>query len=316
MPWYNDVMIISVIVPVFNAEKYLERCLNSVILALGDFKGEILLVDNGSEDNSLKIMHEYSKKHRGVISILHCDTPGAAAARNYGFLRARGKYIWFIDADDEILPDSIHLLISEAEKTKADLVMMGATRVYAGGHRNYLSAVKANAKDHKSRFVRYGAGPWQFLIRKEWWTQNGFIFREGMIHEDMEMISALILYTDKFASVDKPLYIYYQNDDSVLHRKKWDGRAFDIFPALTGLYERFEKAGAAEEYHDELEWFFIWNLLIDSAKDFAKFPEGKPGFQRSREMLRRYFPKWRKNRFLREKPLKLRLRVLKNYFTF
>ena len=53
MPWYNDVMIISVIVPVFNAEKYLERCLNSVILALGDFKGEILLVDNGSEDNSL-----------------------------------------------------------------------------------------------------------------------------------------------------------------------------------------------------------------------------------------------------------------------
>ena len=135
-----------------------------------------------------------------------------------------------------------------------------------------------------------------------------------MIHEDMEMISSIILYTDKYSFVDEPLYNYYQINGSVIHKDVWDGHAFDIFPALRGLYDRFKEVGVATEYHDELEWFFIWNLLIDSAKDFAKFPEGKPGFKRSREMLRQYFPKWRKNRFLKQKPLKLRIRVRLNYY--
>lgn len=307
-------MIISVIIPVFNAEKYLKRCVESVIRALKGTSGEILLVDNGSSDRSAEIAKAYAKRYPGTIFALNCDTSGAASTRNFGFLKARGKYIWFVDADDEISSDSISLLTDEAEKSGADLVMMGATRVYANGRTNYLSAVKADETDYKSRFVRYGAGPWQFLIRRKWWSSNHFSFREGMIHEDMEMISALILYTDNFASVDKPLYIYYQNDNSVLHQKKWDGRAFDIFPALSGLYDRFKQAGAAEKYHDELEWFFIWNLLLDSAEDFRKFPEGKPGFRKSRKMLCEYFPDWRRNHFLMAKPLRLRIKVRLNYY--
>lgn len=299
----------------FNVEKYLERCLKSVLRALSKFDGkvEILLIDNGSTDATLAL----AEKLIGNIEnaqILKCETKGAAAVRNYGVLGAHGKYIWFIDADDEISENSISLLISEAEKAKADLVMMGAKRVYKDGRSDYLSAVRVGLSDYKSRFVRYGAGPWQFLIRRAWWIRNNFQFREGIIHEDMEMISALILYTKNFASVDKPLYIYYQNDNSVLHKVKWDGHAFDIFPALKGLYERFERVGAEKEYHDELEWFFIWNLLIDSAKDFARFPEGRAGFVRSREMLRKYFPDWRRNQFLRQKPLKLRVLVRLNYY--
>ena len=152
------------------------------------------------------------------------------------------------------------------------------------------------------------------ISRREWWTENGFWFREGIIQEDMEMMSALILYTERFAAVDEPLYLYHQNANSVLHRRSWSEHAYDIFPALTGLYERFQAIGAEKQYHDELEWFFIWNLLIDSAKDFAAFPEGRPGFRRSREMLSRYFPGWRRNRFLRQKSLKLRVRVLINYY--
>ena len=248
-----------------------------------------------------------------MISVLHCNTPGASAVRNFGAKRARGDYLWFIDADDTITPDAITKLVRVAEETKADIVMMGANRIYVDGHSDYLSAVEASDPDYQSRFVRYGAGPWQFLFRTSWWKEHDFRFREGMIHEDMEMISSLILFTDKFASVDEPLYFYYQNVDSVLHKCCWDEHAFDIFPALEGLYKRFEKMGMAEKYHDELEWFFIWNLLIDSAKDFAKFPEGKPGFARSREMLTKYFPGWRKNRFLKQKPLRLKIRVGINY---
>ena len=304
-------MVISIIIPVYNAEKYLKRCVDSVLVALAGVQGEILLIDNGSTDKSLEVAQKYASK---TVHILECNKHGAAAARNYGATKARGEYIWFIDADDYIAPDAIKKLLSKAREKQADLVMMGAKRIARDGPTSYLSAVDECEKNYKSRFVRYGMGPWQMLIRRKWWEEHGFHFTEGMIHEDMELMSALILYTDSFTHVDEALYFYCDNPESVLHKSKFNPRIFDIFPALANLYKRFEQADAETLYHNELEWFFIWNLLIDSAKDFAKFPEGKEGFGRSRQILKQYFPNWRKNKFLRQKPLKLRILVRLNYY--
>ena len=311
-------MDISIIIPAKNAEKYLDRCLKSLSKALTaarSVESEVLVVDNGSDDKTLMLACKWREKaFPGAVHILQCATPGAAAARNYGISKAKGEYIWIIDADDAIGEDSIRELLKTAREEEADLVMMGAKRIYPDGRRDYLSAVTKKDPNYKSRFVRYGAGPWQMIFRRKWWLERKISFHEGIIHEDMELISALILYTEKFTGVDKPFYLYYQNPESVLHRSKFNPHIFDIFPALTGLYQRFEQAHATEKYYAELEWFFIWNLLIDSAKDFAKFPEGKPGFARSRKMLKKYFPHWRRNRFLREKSLKLRIFVRKNYY--
>ncbi len=304
---------ISVIIPVFNAEKYLDRSLTSVIKALGKVPGEILAVDNGSSDNSLAILEDYKKKYPKIIRVLHCKTHGAGAARNHGLSEAKGEYFWFIDADDEIKPSAILDLLGVAKKDK-DLVMLGEEKIFPSGERIVLSAIDPKEKDFKSRFVRYGMGPIQFLIRREWWNKNGFRFRETGMHEDVEFMSSLILYTDKFASVDKVLYTYYQNPGSVIYKDKWDKVYLDIFPALAGYYKRFEEMGVLEEYRDEVEWYFIWNLLIDSTKDFSRFPEGKEGFKKTREMMKEYFPKWRKNQFLKEKPLRLRIRVRLNYY--
>ena len=307
-------MFISIIIPVYNAEKYLSRCLDSIIESLEPFSGEILLVNNNSTDNSSEIIEKYKKKFPRLVKLLQCKKAGAAAARNFGAKHARGDYIWFIDADDRIDKDAIRKLLAETKQTNADILMFGATRVYRDGNENYLSPVSMNDKGYKSRFIRYGMGPWQIIIKRKWWARHGFEFHEGIIHEDMEMMSSLILFTDKLASIDEPLYFYYENADSVLHKEKWDPKYFDIFPALNGLYARFKRAGAEKKYHDELEWFFIWNLLIDSAKDFGKFKEGRSGFAMSRKILKKYFPNWRKNRFLRQKPLKLQLLVRLNYY--
>ena len=307
-------MKISIVIPVYNAKKYLGRCLDSVLQALEGVQGEILLINNNSTDDSPKIAKSYQEKHSKMVRLLECKTPGAAAARNYGATKARGDYLWLIDADDYIDETAIVKLLEKAEQENADLVMLGAKRLARNGSTSYLSAVEAGRSDTKSRFIRYGMGPWQVLIRRQWWQEHRFTFREGIIHEDMELMSALILYTDQFASVDEPLYFYCDNPESVLHKSKFNPHIFDIFPALEGLYKRFEEAGVERRYYAELEWFFIWNLLIDSTKDFEKFPEGKPGFKQSRQTLTHYFPDWRKNRFLKEKPLKLRLKIKMNYY--
>lgn len=307
-------MIISIIIPVHNAEKYLARCLDSVIKSLGKIKGEIILIEDNSTDKTPEIIKSYRKKHLKLVRVLQSNKRGASAARNLGAKVAKGKYIWFIDADDYISEDAIAKLLAKAEKTSADLVMMRARRIAKDGSISDLSAIDPDAPDYRSRFVRYGMGPWQILIRRKWWQENRFKFCEGIIHEDMELMSSLILYTDNFASLDEPLYFYCENPESVLHKKDFNPHIFDIFPALKGLYQKFVDTKADKKYHDELEWFFIWNLLIDSAKDFNKFPEGKPGFGRSREMLKKYFPNWRRNRFLQQKPSKLKLRVRLNYY--
>ena len=309
-------MDISIIVPVYNSAKYLTKCLDSILKALDNFAGhgEILLVDNNSPDESYLIMKKYQKKYPEIIFLDKQMVPGAAATRNYGAEKARGKYIWFVDADDAIAEDSVNKLTQTAKEEKADLVMMGMKRIFPDGHSDYLSAVRPDQADYKSRFVRYGLGPVQVLIRRAWWQKHNFKFREGIIHEDMELMSALILFTDKYACVDEPLYNYFQNPESVLHKSSWDPHYFDIFSALSGLYARFDEVGAVRDYYCELEWFFIWNLLIDSARDFGKFKEGRSGFKRSREMLKQYFPNWRKNKFLRKKPLKLRAKVILNYY--
>ncbi|MBO7718505.1 glycosyltransferase [Candidatus Saccharibacteria bacterium] len=304
---------ISIVIPVYNSEKYLKRAAESVVSSLGKIDGEILLVENNSTDKSLDVIQELIKTYKGKISVLHYSTPGASPSRNLGMKKARGEYVWFIDADDTITPDAIPKLLTKARQEKADIVMFGAERIYENGHKDYLSPVDESMKNYKSRFVRYGMGPWQILIRRKWWQEYGFSFKEGIIHEDMELMSALILYTDRYTSIDEPLYSYYQTSESVLHKKKFNPHVFDIFPALEGLYQRFEKAGAEKAYHAELEWFFIWNLLIDSAKDFSRFKEGRSGFTRSREMLKKYFPNWRRNKFLRQKPLKLQIYVRMNY---
>jgi glycosyltransferase involved in cell wall biosynthesis len=170
-------MKVSIIIPVYNAEKYLKECLDSVVVSLGEIPGEILAINNDSDDDSLAILEDYAKKHQKVVRVLQCHTPGAAAVKNYGVSKAKGEYIWFIDADDTIAEEAVSVLTKKADETGADLVMMGAERVYENGstddgRKNHLVPVSDSDPEYKSKFVRYGMGPWQVLIRRKWWNQH------------------------------------------------------------------------------------------------------------------------------------------------
>ena len=309
-------MDVSVIIPVYNSEKYIERCVESVMTALKNFKGksELILTDNDSKDGSLEILKKLEKKYPKTIRVLQCHTPGAGAVRNFAVRKAKGEYFWYVDADDEVTPDSVSKLMKEAKATDADFVMLGLSKVWPDGHADRMPAFSPKKPDFGSRFIRSELGPVQIFIRREWYLKHDFKFMEGVIHEDMDMMPALMLYADKISYIDEPLYLYYQNPDSVLHKLEWSPHYFDIFPTLEGLYRRFDEKNAVEKYHDELEWFFIWNLLMDSADYYTRFPEGREGLKRSRDMLKKYFPKWRKNKFLKNCNLRTKLKIISNYY--
>lgn len=303
---------VSVIIPVYNAKKYLDACLKSV-LEQGFGGLEVILVNDKSTDGSEKKCLEYGKKFDNV-RVLQGEGRGAAAARNLGLKQAKGKYIWFIDADDEVVNRSIKKLFRTAEREKADIVVMGAKRILRGGKTGFLKAVDVRQKDWKKVFIRYGFGPWQMMMRREFLLENELFFPEGIIHEDMALMSALVLYTDKVVTINEELYLYFQREESVLRPKKWNKNALDIFTALEFLYKKFEAEKKVKKYWAELEYFFIWNLLLDTAKNFAKFPEGRAEYPKIREMMKKYFPKWRKNKYLKEKGLGMRLRCELGYW--
>ncbi|MBR2830984.1 glycosyltransferase family 2 protein [Candidatus Saccharibacteria bacterium] len=311
-------MKVSVIIPVFNAENYLDRCLKSVVTAGRELGAEfeILAIDNNSQDGSLKKLFKWAEKCPQEVRVLKCSKPGAGAVRNMGAKEARGKYIWFVDADDEITSDSLVRLVAEAEKTGADAVMTGAEKVFDDGRRERMLAVRPEMEDYRGRLVRYGLGPWSMLILREWWEENGFSFREDIIHEDIELMSALVLKMRRYGAVDEVLYLYYQNQESVVHKTAHSEKhAFDIFTALEGVYARFDALDAVSQYHDALEWFFIWNLLLDGARDFSQMQDGgREGRRQTRKFLRKYFPRWRKNPVLSTRNLKTRVKILLNYW--
>ncbi|MBR1801780.1 glycosyltransferase family 2 protein [Candidatus Saccharibacteria bacterium] len=304
-------LCLSIIIPVYNVEDYLSECLDSILLEAYNSL-EIILVDNNSTDNSLKICENYAKKHKN-IRVFSCKKWGAAAVRNFGVKKAKGRYLWFVDSDDYIERGAIKKLVDTAEEHDSDAVVMSVRRIYEDGHENILTAVNTNEKDWKKRYLMYGFPPFQNLYRKTFWEKY-MNFPEGMIHEDMAILSTAILYTEKISFVEDTLYNYRQRQNSVLHQDGWNPHSLDIFKALDVLLEKFKNSGKFDEYYSEIEYFFIWNLLIDSAKDFHGHTAGKEGEKRTRDMMKNLFPNWRNNKYLKKKPLKFRINCLRGYF--
>ena len=310
-------MKLSFILPIYNVEKYLSECLNSILnqknVSSSDY--EIILIENNSTDRSPLIAKTYQKNHP-EIKLFHCKTPGASAARNFGIKKAKGDFIWFIDSDDYISNDALINIFKTIDLKNPDLVSFNTERFDENNQKTVLSHIDSTKPDWKNRFIRYGLGPWSLIIRRDWFLKNNLFFHEGIIHEDMAIMSSYILYTDKLSSINKTLYHYRQHNDSVLHQNSWNKNRFDIFPALTDLYNSFKNSPDFEIYKADLEWFTIWNLLIDSARDFSKFKQGRPGFARSRKFLKNYFPNWYKNQYLKKMSIFIKLRILFNFYHF
>lgn len=307
-------MRISVIIPVYNAAKYLRECIDSVLnqkLERGDSL-EIIAIDNNSTDNSLDILHEYKN-----IKVLTCEKKGAAAVRNYGIREATGDFVWFIDSDDMVAEGSLPKLIKIA-KTGVDLVNYQVERFYdaTGERESLLKAIDLSKKDWQHTFVRYGFGAWSFLIRREWFLEHELFFHEGIICEDVGIMSAYILYTDKIGVLDEVGYRYRQRVDSVSHPKQWGKESYDVMVALADLVARFKKERADKKYAEDLEEFFIWHLPIDFINSVRGYERNakREAMRRMRKMMREYFPKWRKNRYLKAKGIKTILRARLGYW--
>lgn len=213
--------LISVIVPIYNVEKYLRRCIDS-ILAQTYPKLEIILVNDGSPDNSWEICKEYEATYSNVRALKKTNG-GLSSARNFGLKYAHGEYVGFIDSDDWIAPDmymSLYDLIVSNNADGAQINFMLADNENVKRH-DRPTTIKTfeNRNDILYNYLMAGTtgtgaySVWRCLFTLE--SAKKFKFREGKVNEDIDYKYKLLSECNRFATSDKICYYYFQSGDSI-----------------------------------------------------------------------------------------------------
>lgn len=225
---------ISIVIPVYNAEKYLSRCIDS-ILAQSFENFEILLIDDGSKDSSPIICDKYTKIDARVHAF-HRSNGGAAAARNFGIKNSTGEYLMFVDADDYVYKDFLKIMYTWAVTKKCDIVQCSYTITY-DSYAEFMctntSLIIESGRESLARFFDSRISDiyvfWNKIYRKKVW--NNIFIPEGMICEDQAVLHELYYAADKVGIISDKLYAYYMTDESVM-RGKYNKKQLDIINAL------------------------------------------------------------------------------------
>lgn len=208
---------LSIIIPVYNAELYLVRCLDSILNSSVDgLNYEVICINDGSKDQSLYLLKKYKDKFDRLV-IIDTENAGAASARNKGLENAKGEYIWFVDADDFIETNALEIIYHESIlKGQSIGFKYNRFTVEKGKHAvNFKSDPKTEylgfeyAKSGKDYFL------WLLILKRNLIVQNNLKFIEGIKNiEDFEFMITYFSFNDKLVFIDLALYNY--NDDNIV----------------------------------------------------------------------------------------------------
>lgn len=287
---------VSVIVPIYNVEKYLEKCINSLLSqTLEDI--QIILVNDGSKDNSGNIAKEYEKNNKDRVIYVEKENGGLSDARNYGLKYATGDFIAFLDSDDYIEKNAYEEMYNKVIEENADYVECDFIWEFPNKIRVDKQYPYKNKKEMLS-FVRVVA--WNKLIKRQLITDNNLEFPKGLRYEDVEFTYKLIPFINKFAYVDKPFIHYVQRKGSIANVQ--NERTAEIFTVLDNVIEFYKKNNIYEKYRDELEYNYARYLLCSSLKRMCKINDKtirEKLLTESWKRLNSNFPNWKENVILK-----------------
>lgn len=252
-------MKISVLLPVFNVEKYVERCVKSLLeQTCRDF--EVIVVNDGTEDKSMDLIKEQTRQDSRFVLIDHEINKGLMEARRTGYLHAQGDYVVFCDSDDWLPVDALEVLLEAIEKTGADIVVGQMKRIYSNGEEGKIN----------QRSLLYGNKPkaiYKSLLKQEL-PHNlcGCIYRRSIFDssllcrsnfnnaEDGLLFYQLIQRISKMELIDKVVYFYYQNMNSSSNIKLADRQICNIL---------FFRNYIAQYFREDRElWLLYENLFV------------------------------------------------------
>lgn len=223
----------SFIVPVYNTEKYLKKCLDSLVnQTYKDF--EIIVVNDGSTDKSSSIISKYQKKYKNII-VINKENEGLSMARNRGVQKSSGKYIIFVDSDDYVsnkLLEEVDKKIDDSDILRFQIATEDEeyTKINEYHEEGFESMCGYDAFKYLSSY-HFVEPAWCYVIRKDYYIENKFSFKKGVYHEDFGLIPYVIYKARKVKSIDFIGYYYIQRNGSIMNNcdyKKTVKKTFDM----------------------------------------------------------------------------------------
>lgn len=287
---------VSIIVPIYNVENYLETCIESLInQTLKDI--EIILVNDGSTDNSINIAKKYAEKYPEKIIYLEKENGGLGDARNYGMPYAKGEYIAFLDSDDYVEKDMYETMLEKALEENSDMVECDFWWEYPNRKKQDIGVLYEGKHE---ALVKARVVAWNKLIRKDIVDKYKIQFPKRYKYEDVEFFYKLNPYLNKISFVKKPFIHYIQRDNSLSNSQ--NERTKEIFCVLDNVIKYYKEQGIYDEYKEELEYVYTRYLLCSSFLRMVKIKDIKIRKQLLKETwnkLNNDFPNWKKNKILK-----------------
>lgn len=265
--------MLSVIIPAYNVEKYIERCINSVLNQY--LKNiEIIVIDDGSKDKTSDICLKISENNKNII-YKKVQNGGCSAARNLGISMAKGKYIAFLDSDDWVDSDMYINMIEEAEKNQADIVICGFKKL--DENENLLSTVKIPKRNNKNEYIdcttEWFASPCNKIYKRDLLEKNNIRFLLNIYTgEDMFFNFISFFYSKDIISLDEPYYNYFMNQNSVSNNYK---NRTDIYIVIRELISFYKRNGVYKENINKIRECFKYHGIMYPFDVLQKLSENK-----------------------------------------
>lgn len=292
---------VSVIVPVYNVEKYIRVCLDTLVhQTLSNI--EIIVVNDGTKDDSQKIIDEFSSLYPDKIIALKKENGGLSDARNYGLEHASGAYVGFVDSDDYTDIEMYQKLYEKAKQENADIVVCGYYGVQEqnGQFRHFqkgnLQEFDKSLQENPRLLYMNSTYAWNKLYRRELFIKTGIRYPKGCLYEDMAVTWTLFLHANKISKVDEPLYYYILKREGAI-TATYSSKTLQMFQSMELVNTYYKEQNAFNQYQDILCFLNLKHMLL-RFQDFPGYHNLslkktmiKTGFQH----MNRNFKNWKAN---------------------
>ncbi len=300
---------ISVIVPAYNVEKYISSCLDS-LLNQTKKEIEIIAIDDGSTDNTLNILNEYKRNNPSKIHVISQNNQGLSITRNNGIKLSTGKYISFVDGDDEIDTNLFKNLWDKLEEFPYDVVAFNVEIIYPNKkiivNPGIASDIKDFNLDSKKKFLTdMYCMACNKIYKRDLFKDANLLFTPNTWFEDVLLMNKLIPNLTSLGYLDFPGYKYYQRENSITYT--YSDKLKDINFVLEKILEYYKKNDLYSVYKAELEYIYVRYMFATYIKRLAKSKDKQKfnnGIKYSLNCVNKTFPNYKKNIYINKSGLK------------
>ena len=302
-------MKLSIVVPVYNTEEYLDKCLESLIDPdVDDY--EIIAVNDGSTDHSGSILERYARQYPGLVKKMDTPNGGLGHARNTGIEASSGEYILFVDSDDWLAPGAVREMLLALQRD-FDIAVFDFTQVdETGKELAYCCGVEYDKDFSLKEYPEFLFSPHN-AVNKLWrrclFLDNAIRFPDRLWFEDLAPVPKLYLHADRIVPIHRAWYCYYQRSGSIMLGADRLNRNLEMIQVAGEVLSYYREQQMFDRYREQLEYKFFYEEYLASVTRVNQIDRSSTVQTKLRDDYLKRFPAYRKNRYVRSASVRIRM---------